>query len=144
MPGKIALRAYVTKAAHYKLARDIARLRRAVLEEEPGAAREVCGRLANDAAQISESVHSRRQGDARLEGEGRLQQQAVILSDVGRIGDDEIENTSAEGLDPRAVQEFELRCAKGHRIGARKRKRSLTDVGCRDLPARPLVGERER
>jgi hypothetical protein len=43
LPGKIALRAYVTKAAHYKLARNVARLRRAVLEEEPAAAREVRG-----------------------------------------------------------------------------------------------------
>jgi hypothetical protein len=72
VPGPIALRAYVTEAAHDKLACDFSGLRCAVLQQKPAAAHKVRRCSSYDARKIREPIFPRRQCNLRLVRKRRL------------------------------------------------------------------------
>src|SRR6185312_3919726 len=107
--GEIAMRAYVSEPADHKLARDVCRLRCAVLEQQPAAALEVprCG--ADDLTQCAEPVGPARKRTARLERERRTGEHRISRGDVWRVAHDEIEAPSLERCEPAAFDEFHVR-----------------------------------
>jgi hypothetical protein len=106
VPGEIAVGAYVTEAARDKFACDFRRLARTVLEEQPAVTLEVLRGRRNDCPEAGHPVPSRGKGAAGLVAERGVLHRRVVLGDVGRITDDEIEGASDQGLEPASAEEL--------------------------------------
>src|SRR5207302_6303529 len=113
------MRAYVTEAAPDKLVCHFWPLSCTVLEEQPAVMLQMRGRRIDDRAQAGHRIRAGRQRSPRLMLHSRILQSAIVLCNVRRIAQDEVECASGERREPASVEEFDASEAERRSVGTR-------------------------
>src|SRR3569833_136615 len=117
--GEIAVGAYVTEAAPFKLMPDGCGLSGAMFQDQPAVTLQVIGSCTHYFPYGGEPVSTRRESDPRLVLQRCVFQCLVAVRHIGWITGDDVESAVRQGGEPCTFEKFDLAQLEGRSIHAR-------------------------
>ena len=115
----------------------------AVFEKQPSAGFEMHTGAENDGTQCIQTLGAGGQRVPRFEADITLYQVRIVLSDIRRVGHDEIEFLIWERMQPVALPESDVMNPEPVRVSASNFQSVLMDVGGQNSPLRALRCHRD-